>query len=70
MEAHLSVSAVARILGARPKDISDLFYQRELRDDLCPILAGRRLIPESYIDEIAAALRRRARRTSQIGGRQ
>ena len=67
MEAYLSVSDVARMLGARPKDISDLFYQRELRDDLCPILAGRRLIPESYVDEIAAALRRRTRRISRIG---
>lgn len=59
MEAYLSVSEVARMLGTRPKDISDLLYQRELRDDLCPIVAGRRLIPETYVDEIAAALRRR-----------
>lgn len=68
METQLSVSEVARKLGARPKDISDLFYQRELRDDLCPIVAGRRLIPETYIQEIAAALRRHARKVSRTGG--
>ena len=27
---HLIVSEVARQIGARPKDISDLFYQRKL----------------------------------------
>ena len=68
MQAYLSVSDAARLLEARPRDISDLFYLRELRDDLCPIVAGRRLIPESYLDEIAAALRRRSRRVSGAGG--
>jgi hypothetical protein len=29
-----------------------------LRDDLCPIVAGRRLIPSSYLPEVEAALRR------------
>lgn len=57
----LSVSDVARRLGAAPRDISDLFYRRELRDDLCPIIGGRRLIPQSYLEEIAAALRRHER---------
>ena len=61
MEDRLSVSEVARRIGAKPRDISDLFYRRELRDDLCPIVAGRRLIPESYIDVIRMALKRRAR---------
>jgi hypothetical protein len=54
---HLSVSEAARRLDARPRDISDLFYRRRLRDDLCPIVAGRRLIPEGYLDVIALALR-------------
>jgi hypothetical protein len=58
---HLSVSEAARHLGANPKDISDLFYRRELRDDLCPIVAGRRLIPESYLDIIRMALKRNGR---------
>ena len=43
----------------RPRWISDLFYGRELRDDLCPIIAGRRLIPRSYLPTIMMAMRRR-----------
>lgn len=58
MSQYLSVSEVARRLDACPRDISDLFYRRALRDDLCPIVGGRRLIPESYILEIERALRR------------
>jgi len=54
---HLSVSEAARRLNARPRDISDLFYRRRLRDDLCPIVGGRRLIPEDYLGAIALVLR-------------
>jgi hypothetical protein len=50
------VSEVARQLGVRPRDISDLFYQRLLDDQRCPIVGGRRLIPEDYIPAIAEAL--------------
>ncbi len=59
MVRHHSVSEVARQLGVKPREISDLFYCRELRDDLCPIVAGRRLIPDTYLQEIADVLRRR-----------
>lgn len=52
----LSVSEAARELGAKPKHISDLLYQRELRDDLCPIVGGRRLIPRSYLPTIRHVL--------------
>lgn len=54
----LTVSDVAKRLGVRPQDISSLFYRQKLRDDECPVVAGRRLIPEHYIDFIAMALRR------------
>lgn len=57
----LGVSEAARRIGAHPKDISQLFYARKLRDDLCPIVGGRRLIPESYLDIICMALRRDGR---------
>lgn len=60
-ENLLSVSEVARRLGAKPKDISDLFYARELRDDIAPIVAGRRVIPEAYIHVIRDVLRRHNR---------
>ena len=58
---YLCVSEAARRLGARPKDISDLFYRRALRDDLCPIVAGRRLIPEHCLTVIEMALKRAGR---------
>jgi hypothetical protein len=58
---YLSVSEAARRLGAKPKDISDLFYRRALRDDLCPIVAGRRLIPDSYLPMVRMALHRAGR---------
>jgi hypothetical protein len=54
----LTVSDIARRLGVRPRDVSELFYNRKVKDDDCPIMAGRRLIPESYVDVIAMALRR------------
>lgn len=56
--SYLSVSEAARRLGARPKDISDLFYRRMLRDDLCPIVAGRRLIPVEYLPMVLQTLLR------------
>ena len=59
--SHLSVSEAARKLGANPRDISDLFYRRELRDDLCPIVAGRRLIPPDYLEMVRMVLRRHGR---------
>src|SRR3954447_1438440 len=43
-----TVSDVARQHGVRPRDISDLFYNRELSDKKCPVVGGRRLIPPEY----------------------
>jgi len=67
MTRQLSVSEAARRLKARPRDISDLFYRRHLRDDLCPIVAGRRLIPEDYLEIIADHLRRAGRLCGRPG---
>jgi hypothetical protein len=54
-----TVSEVARRVGSRPRDISDLFYRRDLPDDSCPIVGGRRLIPPEFVPVIVAALRER-----------
>jgi hypothetical protein len=54
---HFSVSDLARQIGAKSKDISDLFYQRKLDDRRCPVTAGRRLIPEDYVPVIERTLR-------------
>ena len=56
--SFLTASGAAdRIPGAKPKDISDLFYQRKIDISRCPVVAGRRLIPPDLVAEIAAALR-------------
>jgi hypothetical protein len=52
----LFVSDVARQLGARPQDISGLFYRRFLSDERCPVIAGRRLIPADYVPEVRRVL--------------
>ncbi|MBL8796191.1 MAG: hypothetical protein JNM56_19985 [Planctomycetia bacterium] len=67
MSDLLTVSEVARRLGVRPRDISDLFYRRLLDDACCPVVGSRRLIPEQYVATIAAALRH-APRTRGAGG--
>jgi hypothetical protein len=56
MKDVLSVSTAARLLGVRPRDISDLFYQRKLSDGLCPLVGGRRLINREHLPLIKAAL--------------
>lgn len=59
MAASFAVSEVARRLGVQPRIISDLFYQRALDDGVCPVVGGRRLIPEAYVPEIEKVLRER-----------
>lgn len=60
-----TVSQVARLLtestGAiiNPRDVSNLLYDREVRDDLCPVVGGRRLVPSECVPLIEAALRRK-----------
>ena len=56
MSNYLTVSDVVRELGIRPRDVSDLFYQRRLDDAECPVIGGRRLIPSSYVPFIRATL--------------
>ena len=55
----LSVGDVARQLGVRPSVITQLFYERRIRDDRCPIVAGRRLIPPDIVEVIAMELHRK-----------
>jgi hypothetical protein len=65
MAEFLFVSEAARELSeklgvpVRPHELTNLFYRRELSDDLCPIVGGRRLIPRGYLQEIADHLRSR-----------
>ena len=56
---YLSVSDAARELNVKPRILSDLLYHRVLRDDVCPIIGGRRLIPRSYLPIVENALMER-----------
>jgi hypothetical protein len=64
-----TVSEIARAVGCRPRDISDLFYLRKLDDSRCPIVSGRRLIPAEYAGDVRKALRAAGRlpNKSEIG---
>jgi len=52
-----SISDLARELGCRPRDISDLFYARKLDESRCHRLAGRTLIPVDYVPAVRQALK-------------
>lgn len=62
----MCVGDVARLLGVRPSQITALFYERRLRDDLCPIVGGRRIIPQNYVEVIAMELRRKGIRVLKV----
>lgn len=59
MDDFLGVGDAGRELDVNPKLITDAFYKRELREDICPVVSGRRLIPRDYLPLIATALRRK-----------
>jgi hypothetical protein len=55
-----SATEVARMCpGTRPRDISDAFYGRRLDVERCPVIRGRRRIPEDYLPDVLTYLRRR-----------
>jgi hypothetical protein len=47
----------SRYPGLSPRVLADLFYRRKLYDARCPVVAGRRLIPADYVEQIDAILR-------------
>ncbi len=59
VQQMVGVGDVAKRLGVRPAQVTALFYEQRLRDDLCPIVSGRRIIPKDYIPLIASELRRK-----------
>ena len=54
----LTTGQVAKILGVAPTAITSLFYRQKLSEDICPVVSGRRLIPEDYLGQVACALHR------------
>jgi hypothetical protein len=45
----LSVGNVADLFGVAPWKVSYLFDRRRLSGEMCPMVGGRRLIPEDYL---------------------
>jgi hypothetical protein len=45
----------------KPRDISDLIYERRIDVNKCPMQSGRRLIPRELLPTIANLLRRSTR---------
>lgn len=62
MMQYTTISELARRLDVPPRVISDLFYARKLDDTVCPIVSGRRLIPDSYVPVVEQVIRDRASR--------
>lgn len=62
MNRVFTVSDVARMLSeelgteVRPRDISDLFYERKLSESLGPMVGGRRLIDSKNVVRIKETL--------------
>ena len=72
-EEWLSITDAARevtsMLGqlVRPRDISNLLYDRELREDFCPKIGNRHVVSRAYVPEIARILRRKGWGEQTIG---
>lgn len=63
-----TVGEIAKRYGVQPWRITQLFYAGKLRDDLCPILSGRRFIPDDYVPQVVAALKRQGVRVQNREG--
>lgn len=59
MPSYHTVGEIARPRGIAPRIISDLFYSHHLDNSRCPVVGGRRIIPDEYVPEIEAVLRER-----------
>lgn len=62
---YYGAGEVARLFGVPPQAISNLLYRDRFHGDLCPLVAGRRVVPEEHLDKIESALRRAGFRTER-----
>ena len=58
MGVVFSVTDTARMVGCRPRDVSDAFYAGVLDDSKVLHIGGRRVIPEAYVATIREVLTR------------
>ena len=68
MPTLLTFKQAARRIGLHSaRVLSDAFYDDVLGDEHCQYVGSRRAIPDSYLDKIAATLRRAGRfREAQV----
>src|SRR5438105_2334841 len=62
----LTLRECDRRLGLRPGTLANEFYFGRLSDDLAAFIGGKRAIPESNVERIAAALRAAGRFVAAI----
>lgn len=55
---YLTVGEIAKRWRVPPKLISDALYARAVRDDLAPVMSGRRMVHESAVPVLEMVLRR------------
>jgi hypothetical protein len=53
----VTVGDIAKRYNVSPPVITNLFYYRKLDVSRCPIVGGRRLIPEDYVETVEKKLR-------------
>lgn len=70
MFAGQAAIEVGRLLGrtVTPREITALFYDRAVPDDLGPVVGGRRMIRPEAVEVIVAALRQKAAAKQQEEG--
>ena len=56
---RIFVGEVARLIGICPKALTNLFYRHQLDTDRCPVVGGRRLVPQDDVQVICEVLRGR-----------
>ena len=64
---YFSVTETAAALGVRPRNISDLIYNRELPLGQLSKIGGGRLIPATQLDAISLVLERRIWTRNYLG---
>lgn len=61
MPDFVGVADAARRIGARRVDVSKVIYDGAIREDLAPLVGGRRLVRVDALEQVRAALVRRGK---------
>lgn len=56
---YTNVGEIARRHGVKPAAVTQLFTERKIPDNSCPIISGRRLVPVDLVPRILDELKRK-----------